>query len=52
VLGLREGSWLHVDGERMELRGSTRARLFRRGRDPEEFTPVADLSFLLQNGAR
>jgi dipeptidase E len=52
VLGLREGNWLCVDGERMELRGSTRARLFRRGRDPEEFTPVADLSFLLQNGVR
>ena len=49
VLGLREGCMLRVEGERMELRGSTAARLFRRGEAPEEFTPVCDLSFLLQS---
>lgn len=48
VLGLREGCWLVVDGERATLRGSTRARLFRRGEAPAEFEPGADLSFLLR----
>lgn len=46
VLGLREGCMLRVTGERIELRGTTRARLFRRGAPPEEFTPPCDLSFL------
>src|SRR5262249_29591607 len=50
VLGLREGSWLCVDGERMHLRGSTAARLFRRGRPAEEFAAASDLSFLLEAG--
>jgi dipeptidase E len=49
VLGLREGCLLRVAGERMELRGTTRARLFRRDREPEEFTPPCDLSFLLRD---
>lgn len=48
VLALREGCMLRVDGESMELRGSTGARLFRRGRDAEEFMPPCDLSFLLK----
>lgn len=47
VLGLREGCMLRVDGERMELRGTTNARLFRRDQTPEEFAPPSDLSFLL-----
>lgn len=47
VLGLREGCLLRVEGDRMELRGTTRARLFRRGASAEEFTPPCDLSFLL-----
>ena len=48
VLGLREGCMLRITGERIELRGSTRARLFRRGKAPEEFSPPCDLSFLTQ----
>ena len=40
VLGLREGCVLRVEGESAELRGTTNARLFRRGQAPEEFTPV------------
>lgn len=48
VLGMREGCLLRVDGERAELRGTTDARLFRRGQEPEEFTPPCDLSFLLR----
>ncbi|MFO1077047.1 MAG: dipeptidase PepE [Planctomycetota bacterium] len=46
VLGLREGCWLRVDGDRIELGGTTNARLFRRGEAPAEFAPPCDLSFL------
>jgi dipeptidase E len=52
VLGLREGCWLLVEGDRMELRGSTNARLFRRGAPPQEFAPPCDLSFLLHERTR
>jgi dipeptidase E len=48
VLGLREGCMLRVEGDRMQLLGSTAARLFRRGALPEEFTPPCEMSFLLQ----
>lgn len=47
VVGLREQSWLVVDGDSMELRGTAGAVLFRRGREPEELAPGADLSALL-----
>jgi dipeptidase E len=47
VIGLREGAMLDVDGARMTLAGLRGARLFRRGRAPEEFEPGAELSFLL-----
>lgn len=47
VLGLREGCMLRVEGLRLELRGSTRARLFVRDQEPREFAPPCDLSFLL-----
>jgi len=49
VLGMREGCMLRVEGARAELRGTTKARLFRRGQEPEEFTPPCDLSFLLRD---
>jgi dipeptidase E len=49
VLGLREGCMLRVDGAAMTLRGTTGARLFRRGTPPEEFTPPCDLSLLLED---
>lgn len=39
VLGLREGAWLLVEGEAARLEGSSPARIFRRGRDPEEVAP-------------
>jgi len=48
VIGLREGALLDVDGARMTLEGLRGARLFRRGRAPEELMPGADLSFLLK----
>ncbi|MEZ5966953.1 MAG: dipeptidase PepE [Planctomycetota bacterium] len=47
VLALREGCMLRVEGNRMELRGTTSARLFRRTAPPQEFAPPHDLSFLL-----
>jgi dipeptidase E len=47
VVGLREGGLLHVEGDHMWLKGVIGCRLFRPGHAPEEFSPVADLSFLL-----
>jgi dipeptidase E len=47
VLGLREGCWLRREGPRLSLRGTTQARLFQRGKEPAEYAPGADLSFLL-----
>ena len=51
VLGLREGGWLRVEGDRVELRGTTNARLFVRGAPPREFVPPQDLSFLLHSSS-
>ncbi|XP_055610762.1 probable alpha-aspartyl dipeptidase isoform X2 [Uranotaenia lowii] len=48
VLGLREGCTMVVDGEKATLIGSYGARLFRKGREPEELKIGADVSFLLE----
>ena len=50
VLGMREGCLLRVEGERAELRGTTKARLFQRGEQAIELTPPGDVSFLLRDG--
>lgn len=47
VVGLREGSMLRIEDGRVTLKGSTPARLFARGRDPEEVPPGSSLDFLL-----
>lgn len=49
VIGLREGSWIRQRGEVAELRGPHTARLFRRGRAPEETAPGTDLTAVLRS---
>lgn len=47
VVGLREGTWLRGEGRALRLGGSRGARIFRRGREPEEVAPGAVLDALL-----
>lgn len=47
VVGLREGAILRVEGHSLLLKGVAGARVFRRGQEPEEVAPVADLGPLL-----
>jgi dipeptidase E len=47
VVGLREGAMLRVEGDRIELRGRAGARIFRRGREPVEVSPVAEIAALV-----
>lgn len=46
VLGLREGSWLAVQGDKIILKGNLSARLFRQNQIPEEMNSGSDLSWL------
>jgi dipeptidase E len=47
VVGLREGSMLRIEESSVRLLGITGARIFRRGRDPQEHKPGDALDFLL-----
>lgn len=47
VVGLREGCWLRIVDETVELGGATRARVFRRGHEPSEHEPGERLDWLL-----
>jgi dipeptidase E len=46
VLGLREGSWLEVFGNKITLKGDLPARLFQQGKEPIEIETGTDLSNL------
>ena len=46
VLGLREGSWLEVTGEKIILKGALTARLFIQNQTPEELATETDLAFI------
>lgn len=49
VVGLREGSWLHVSGEQITLEGPLSARIFLPGQAPYELQPSDDFSFLMKD---
>ena len=46
VVGLREGSWLHINGNSIVLKGSLTARVFEQGKMPYEVTPETELNTL------
>lgn len=47
VVGLREGTMLRVENNRMQLIGNRAARIFRKGNKPVELSAADDFSFLL-----
>ncbi len=47
VVGLREGAMLHIVGEKVTLKGSTGARVFKNGTKPKEYNPGDSLNFLM-----
>lgn len=51
VIGLREGAMLRIENGRIQLRGSTGARIFRRGNEPVETVPGDYLDDLLSRKA-
>jgi dipeptidase E len=51
VVGLREGAWLRIEGKDGQVGGAAAARVFRRGRAPEELAPGASLESLLGAGS-
>ena len=46
VIGLREGSMLHIKGVKIVLKGSTGARVFQKDSEPIEYKPGNSLDFL------
>ncbi|MBB3698888.1 dipeptidase PepE [Flammeovirga yaeyamensis] len=48
VVGLREGSWLHVQDNKISLEGPLSARIFEKDKTPYELNPSDDFSFLLK----
>lgn len=48
VLGLREGSWLQVIDNRIELKGNLPARLFQKNKIAKEINPLTNLQTITQ----
>ena len=48
VVGLREGAMLHVIGDKITLKGTTGARIFKDNMEPKDYKPGDSLDFLLQ----
>lgn len=48
VAGLREGTMLILENNKLRLIGPRKLRLFRKGEEPTEFSNKDDLSFLMQ----
>lgn len=46
VIGLREGAMLRIENGKTILRGSSGARIFRKGKKPEEVVPGAELDLI------
>lgn len=49
VIGLPEGCLLKIDGDKIKMEGSRKAKIFRHGREEAEVTEDDDLSFLLKS---
>jgi dipeptidase E len=47
VVGLREGTLLTLNKQKIELKGKRPARIFKSGLNPREIQPGGDLRFLL-----
>jgi dipeptidase E len=46
VVGLREGAMVRLESSTTILKGSTGARIFRKGQDPVEMLPGASLNLV------
>lgn len=49
VVGLREGTMLHIEGDALKLIGKKTARIFKYGKETKELEAKDDFSFLLKN---
>jgi len=51
VVGLREGGMVRIENNKITLKGSAGARIFRRGQPPVEMSPVSELAEVLHTPA-
>jgi dipeptidase E len=51
VVGLREGGMVRIESNKITLKGSAGARIFRRGHPPVEMSPVSELAEVLYTPA-
>jgi len=51
VVGLREGGMVRIESNKITLKGSAGARIFRRGQPPVEMSPVSELAEVLYTPA-